>query len=162
MFLPVGEKISPEETAARKPLRIACIGSRGLPSNYSGLERACEGLYSALAQRGHDITVYCRPECGWYPSHSYRGIRLRHVPAIRSTQLETLSHVATSLAHALRRDRYDVVHPRSRSERILETVSGEGDPDCCHGPRAGLAAGEMERNRVEGAPVRGKINGSQC
>jgi glycosyltransferase involved in cell wall biosynthesis len=116
------EEISPGATGVRKPLRVACIGSRGLPSNYSGLERACEGLYSALAQRGHEITVYCRPECAWYSSHSYRGIRLRHAPAVRSTQLETLSHVATSLVHAFRRDRYDVVHLHALAPSVFSRL----------------------------------------
>ena len=46
----------------RSRLRIAAIGLRGLPSSYSGLERSSEGLYAALAARGHEITVYCRPE----------------------------------------------------------------------------------------------------
>jgi glycosyltransferase involved in cell wall biosynthesis len=115
-------EISPEAIVARKPLKVACIGSRGLPSNYSGLERACEGLYSALVQRGHDITVYCRPECAWYSSPSYRGIRLRHAPAIRSTQLETLSHVAASLAHALRSNLYDVVHLHALAPSVFSRL----------------------------------------
>ncbi len=94
----------------RKPLKIACIGARGLPSNYSGIERACEGLYSALAERGHAITVYCRPECAWHTSQSYRGIQLRPALAIHSRSLDTLSHVAASLVHALGCERYDVIH----------------------------------------------------
>jgi glycosyltransferase involved in cell wall biosynthesis len=116
------EEVSPQAIVARKPLKVACIGSRGLPSNYSGLERACEGLYSALVQRGHDVTVYCRPECKGYLSHSYRGIQLRHAPAIRSTQFETLSHVATSLAHALRSNLYDVVHLHALAPSVFSRM----------------------------------------
>lgn len=94
----------------REPLNIACIGTRGIPSNYSGLERACEGLYSALAKRGHAITVYCRPQLTEDTPQKYRGIQLRSVPGIRSKSLDTLSHVGASLAHALLFGHYDIIH----------------------------------------------------
>jgi len=95
----------------RSRLRIAAIGLRGLPSSYSGLERSSEGLYAALAARGHEITVYCRPEY-LAPSRRgvYRGIQLIATPAIRRKSLDTLSHVATSLGHAITVGRYDLIH----------------------------------------------------
>jgi glycosyltransferase involved in cell wall biosynthesis len=108
--------------ASRRPLKIACIGSRGLPSNYSGLERACEGLYSALSERGHAITVYCRPECASHASKSYRGIQLRSAPAIQSKQLETLSHVAASLVHALAWKRYDLIHLHALAPSVFSRL----------------------------------------
>ena len=36
----------------QRPLKVACIGARGIPSNYSGIECVCDGLYSELALRG--------------------------------------------------------------------------------------------------------------
>ena len=106
----------------RAPLKIACIGTRGLPSSYSGLERACEGLYSALAERGHAITVYCRSESAAHASESYRGIQLRSAPAIQSKQLETLTHAASSLIHALRRQRYDLIHLHALAPGIFSRL----------------------------------------
>ena len=109
-------------SAAREPLKIACIGTRGLPSNYSGLESACEGLYSALAARGHIITVYCRPRSAGDGSHVFRGIHLRTTQAIQSKKLETLSHVATSVVHALYRGDYDLIHLHALAPGIFSRL----------------------------------------
>ncbi|MGD9763480.1 MAG: glycosyltransferase family 4 protein [Candidatus Binatia bacterium] len=91
-------------------LRVAVIGPRGIPSSYSGIERVTESLYGALAQRGHAITVYCRPEYAGRAPHYYRGIRLVRSPAVNGRSLGTVSHVVTSSAHATLRERYDLVH----------------------------------------------------
>ena len=93
-----------------QPLRIAVIGPRGIPSSYSGIERVVESLYGALAVRGHDITVYCRPEFVERSPQFYKGMRLVGTPAINGRSMGTVSHVFTSSAHALWRERYDVVH----------------------------------------------------
>jgi len=91
-------------------LRIAAVGLRGLPSAYSGLERAAEALYAELARRGHEVTAYCRSEYVPDGAGEHRRIRLRRAPAIRTRALDTLSHAAASLADAVFRGRYDLVH----------------------------------------------------
>jgi glycosyltransferase involved in cell wall biosynthesis len=93
-----------------RPLKIAAIGMRGMPSSYSGIERSCESLYTRLASRGHQITVYCRNEYVTSRPQYYNGIRLQSAPAIRRKSFETLSHVAASLVHALVRERYNIIH----------------------------------------------------
>jgi glycosyltransferase involved in cell wall biosynthesis len=107
------------QTAVRKRLRIACIGARGLPATYSGIERACERLYGGLAERGHAITMYCRSEYVTAPGQRFDGIALRSAPAIRTRALDTLSHVASSLAHALTVGRYDVVHLHALAPNVF-------------------------------------------
>src|SRR5712691_1135251 len=49
-----------------------------------------------MADRGHEVTVYCR--AGHYQTQlsDYLGMRLRYLPAIREKHLETLSHTALS------------------------------------------------------------------
>jgi glycosyltransferase involved in cell wall biosynthesis len=93
-----------------RSLRIGVIGIRGLPSAYSGLESSCEKLYTLLASRGHEITVYCRSEYLQNHRQHYNGIRLCSAPAIRRRSLETLSHVGASLVHALILAHYDIIH----------------------------------------------------
>jgi hypothetical protein len=41
----------------RQPLKVVRVGTSSIPSSHSGIERACEGLYSELALRGHHITA---------------------------------------------------------------------------------------------------------
>ena len=91
-------------------MRIACIGARGIPASYSGIERACENLYAGLVERGHQVTMYCRREYVAAAGHRYRGIDLRAMPAVRRRALETVSHSGCSVLHALSADRFDVVH----------------------------------------------------
>jgi glycosyltransferase involved in cell wall biosynthesis len=119
-----------------RELNIACIGTRGVPSNYSGIETACEGLYSALANRGHKITVYCRSESDLQEGDYYRGIRRIAMPAIRKRSLESLSHNAVCLLHAAIQKDYDIVHVhalapgcflpvcRLTTARLVSTVHG--------------------------------------
>ncbi|MBZ5678037.1 MAG: glycosyltransferase family 4 protein [Acidobacteriia bacterium] len=94
---------------SRQPLRIAAIGMRGIPSNYSGIERGSENLYSILAERGHQVTIYCRPECLSTPVDVYRGMRLVRTPALDSRSAGTVSHVCSSFLHAIATRGYDII-----------------------------------------------------
>lgn len=84
-----------------RPLRIAVIGGRGVPSNYSGVERICDDLFAIFAARGHHITVYCRPQTLATKRGEHRGMRLVRTPAPGGKNGETLSHTLTSLLHAV-------------------------------------------------------------
>jgi glycosyltransferase involved in cell wall biosynthesis len=105
------------------PLRVAAIGTRGVPSHYSGLETSCEGLYAALAARGHRMTVYCRRGHVNTEAEHHRGIELLRVPAIRARSLETLSHVAASLADASLRRRFDVLHLHAEAPGLFAPLA---------------------------------------
>ncbi|WP_051973026.1 DUF1972 domain-containing protein [Cryobacterium sp. MLB-32] len=82
------------------PLRIALIGTRGVPATYGGFETAVEEIGRRLVDRGHDVTVYCRRN-GKPVLEEYRGMKLVFLPAIHHRILETLSHTALSVAHAV-------------------------------------------------------------
>ena len=53
-------KMSHEEDAQRRRriLKIAIVGTRGIPANYGGFETFAEELSCRLVQRGHEVTVY--------------------------------------------------------------------------------------------------------
>src|ERR1700721_651108 len=93
----------------RKPLRIAVVGSRGMPSAYSGVERACESLYIRLATRGHHVTCSCRPEYAPRGGEKYRGVSLLPTPTISMRSLDTLSNTFTALCHAIMLGNFDLV-----------------------------------------------------
>ncbi len=86
-------------------MRIALLGTRGIPANYGGFETFAEELSIRLAQRGHSVTVYCRerPEQKYY-----RGVRLRYLPTIKHKYLDTIAHTAISTIDLLSR-RFDAV-----------------------------------------------------
>jgi len=80
-------------------VRIALVGTRGVPAAYSGFETAVENIGARLAQRGHDVTVYCRAHAVDSRLRSYRGMRLIHLPTIASKHLDTLVHTVLSTLH---------------------------------------------------------------
>src|SRR5262245_1960461 len=41
-------------------MKLAILGTRGIPASYGGFETFAEELSTRLAARGHDVTVYCR------------------------------------------------------------------------------------------------------
>ncbi len=43
-----------------RPLRIALVGTRGVPARYGGFETCIEEVGQRLAARGHKVVVYCR------------------------------------------------------------------------------------------------------
>lgn len=83
-------------------LHIALIGTRGVPARYGGFETAIEEVGRRLVEQGHRVTVYCRGVERAKQLHEYHGMHLVHLPALRKRSLETLSHTALSVIHAMR------------------------------------------------------------
>jgi glycosyltransferase involved in cell wall biosynthesis len=79
-------------------VKIALIGTRGVPAQYGGFETAAEEIGSRLVERGHSVGVYCRNKGQRLDTH--RGMKLINLPAIRHPALETLSHTAIAAVHA--------------------------------------------------------------
>ncbi len=112
-------------------MRIAIIGSRGIPARYSGVERAVEEISKRLVLKGHDVTVYCRP--GGYYGKEYLGIKLIYLPAFHSKNFGTFFHVFLATFSVIVR-KFDVVHyhalgpsffsclPRIFGKKVVVTV----------------------------------------
>jgi glycosyltransferase involved in cell wall biosynthesis len=91
-------------------LRIALVGTRGVPAHYGGFETAVEEIGRRLATVGHDVTVYCRRGNSDDPDlQEHLGMRIITLPAVRLRAAETLSHSALATLHVLAKGRYDVV-----------------------------------------------------
>ncbi len=88
-------------------MKIALIGTRGIPAAYSGFETAVEHLAEQFSNRGHEVIVYCRPHMT-ERRENHAGARLVHLPTIRNKYLDTLVHTAVSTAHMATRVRPDV------------------------------------------------------
>jgi glycosyltransferase involved in cell wall biosynthesis len=56
-------------------MKIAILGTRGIPNNYGGFEQCAEYLSIGLAQKGHDVTVYS-PHFHPYKENVYKGIKI--------------------------------------------------------------------------------------
>ena len=88
-------------------MRIAMIGTRGIPAAYSGFETAVEHLAEQFSARGHGVTVYCRPHMV-ERRERHAGADLVHLPTVANKYLDTLAHTAVCTGHMLVRRRPDV------------------------------------------------------
>jgi glycosyltransferase involved in cell wall biosynthesis len=77
-------------------VRIALLGTRGIPANYGGFETFAEELSTRLVERGHQVTVYGRQR---YPEPLYRGVRIQYLSTIRHKYLETIAHTFLATLH---------------------------------------------------------------
>lgn len=82
-------------------MRIAILGTRGIPANYGGFETFAEELSKRLVARGHKVTVYCRER---HAAGEYCGVHLIWLPTIHHKYFDTLVHTFLSSLHlAVRR-----------------------------------------------------------
>lgn len=118
-----------------QPMKIAMLGTRGIPASYSGFETCVEELGSRLVQRGHDVTVYCRSHHIQYQGPTYKGMHLKKLPTITNKYFDTIAHSFLSSLHALTQ-RFDIALyfiagnspvtwiPRLAGQRTLLNVDG--------------------------------------
>jgi glycosyltransferase involved in cell wall biosynthesis len=82
-------------------MKIAILGTRGIPARYGGFETLADQLSKRLAERGHEVRVYCRkpfitPEDVFDPR--VRRIILR---TLSSKHFDTLFHTFFSVLHVI-------------------------------------------------------------
>ncbi|HET9795498.1 MAG TPA: DUF1972 domain-containing protein, partial [Thermoanaerobaculia bacterium] len=116
-------------------MRIAILGTRGIPPRYGGFETFADELSRRLARRGHDVTVYCRTHYTDRSITKVGDVNVVVLPTIRSKYLDTIVHAFLSAIHAARR-RYDAVLfcnaitaavcgiPKLSGARVLLNVDG--------------------------------------
>jgi len=79
-------------------MKIAILGTRGIPARYGGFETFAEELSTRLVARGHEVIVYGRSR---YDSDTYRGVKLVYLPTIRHKYLDTVVHTFLSTLYLL-------------------------------------------------------------
>jgi glycosyltransferase involved in cell wall biosynthesis len=89
-------------------MRIAILGTRGIPANYGGFETFADELSRRLVERGHDVTVYCRSHYVDRDLKDYNGVHLTVLPTVRHKYLDTVIHTFLSAVSASTK-RFDVV-----------------------------------------------------
>jgi len=126
-------------------VKVAILGTRGVPALYGGFETAVEEIGSRLAERGYDVTVYCRNP--GQQLTSYAGMRLVNLPAVRHRVAETLSHTSFSALHAVIKDRPDVALVLNAGNApLLRPLRAAGIPVAVH-----LDGLESKREKWRGA-----------
>ena len=82
-------------------MRIAILGTRGIPANYGGFETFAEHLSTRLVARGHQVTVYCRAHYTSPRQIEFQGVQLKVLPTIRHKYFDTVVHAFLSALYAV-------------------------------------------------------------
>ncbi len=90
-------------------MKIAMLGTRGIPGSHGGFETCVEQLSTRLVERGHEVTVYCRPHMIDFEGSEYKGVRLIKIPTVASKHLDTFVHTGLCTFHLVTKGRCDVV-----------------------------------------------------
>ncbi len=88
-------------------MKLAILGTRGIPARYGGFETFAEELSYRLVSRGVEVTVYCESISEERPS-DYKGVKLVYLPSPRLGPLSTILFDLLCLWHA--RKSYEVVY----------------------------------------------------
>ncbi|MEE2954023.1 MAG: DUF1972 domain-containing protein [Bacteroidota bacterium] len=61
-------------------MKIAILGTRGIPNNYGGFEQCAEYLSIGLVERGHEVSIY-NPAFHPYKKEYYKGVKIISKPS---------------------------------------------------------------------------------
>ena len=101
-------------------MRIAMIGQKGIPATLGGIERHVEELSAHLVERGHDVTVFCRP---YYTDAEglHRGVRLCRLPSIPTKHLDAITHTMLATLTSMF-GRFDIFHYHSIGPALVSVL----------------------------------------
>ena len=57
-------------------MKIAILGTRGIPNNYGGFEQCAESLSIGLVKKGYDVTVY-NPNFHPFKEEVFKGVKIQ-------------------------------------------------------------------------------------
>jgi glycosyltransferase involved in cell wall biosynthesis len=107
---------------SREHLRIAMVGTRGMPANYGGVETVVDVLSRELVARGHEVTVFCRSED--YEQHPpmIDGVKLIYLPASTAPGLGAMIHAFRAAIYCIGRN-FDIIHFHALGPGMMSIIS---------------------------------------
>lgn len=97
-------------TVSVKRMRIAFVGTKGIPARWGGIETYVEQIGRRLAERGHDVTVF---SSDWfsadYDGSHHEGMRIARVPSLRLQATDALTN-GFFASWAVINGCFDIVH----------------------------------------------------
>lgn len=133
-----------------KKLRIAMLGTKGIPAKWGGIEKYVQEISIRLASKGHKVSVYGSQ---WflrdYGGSVYEGVRIIRVPAIKWQATDALTNGFFSVISLLTKG-FDIAHfhgyasyffvPLLRSMGIKTVVTAHGFESGWDNPKYGISA----------------------
>lgn len=88
-------------------MRIAILGTRGIPAEFGGFETFAEELATRLVEHGHEVTVFCE-RSQRYRHPDYKGVKLKYISTVHVVGLRSIWFDMVSIFLSLLR--YDLVY----------------------------------------------------
>lgn len=60
-------------------MKLAILGTRGIPAQYGGFETFAEEISVRLVEQGIDVTVFCEKKCNEEKIQEYKGVKLKYI-----------------------------------------------------------------------------------
>ncbi len=94
----------------KRKIKIAYIGTKGIPAKWGGIEKYIEEVGRRMVTRGHDVTVFgSKWYCDKYEEPLYLGMQIQRVPSIKLQATDALTN-AFWAALATIKGKYDIAH----------------------------------------------------
>jgi glycosyltransferase involved in cell wall biosynthesis len=93
-------------------MKIAVIGTKGLPAKQGGIEHYCAEVYPRMVAQGHSVDLFARSsytDFSWFDRYDFQGVRVITLPGLNLKGLDAfvssaLGAIAASGKH------YDIIH----------------------------------------------------
>ena len=105
--------------SAQNKIRVAVVGTRGIPNVQGGIETHCQHLFPRLAKMGFEITLYARD--GYVKENSpyeYEGVCVVPLKCNHKVCFEAISHTLHCY-NKIRKSRPDIVHIHAIGPALL-------------------------------------------
>jgi glycosyltransferase involved in cell wall biosynthesis len=94
----------------KRKIKIAYIGTKGIPAKWGGIEKYIEEVGKRLVTRGHAVTVFSSNwYCEEYREPLYKGMHIQRVPSIRLQATDALTNAFWATL-AIIKGQYDIAH----------------------------------------------------
>lgn len=93
-------------------MKIAVIGSKGLPPRQGGIEHHCAEIYSRIAAKGHHVEVFARAsynQMPWNARYCYKNVHVTNLPSIPMRGMDAFVNSGLATAIASLRG-FDIIH----------------------------------------------------
>ncbi|NCC70581.1 glycosyltransferase [bacterium] len=102
-------------------MKIAIIGSKGIPATYGGVERHVEELATRLVSFGNEVTVYSRKWYTNFDGNKYNGVSIKNIKSIKTKSLDTISYTFLATIDAMKSD-FDIIHYQGVGPSLLSFI----------------------------------------
>lgn len=104
-------------------MKIAFIGTKGIPATHGGIEKYVEELSVRLAQKGHQVAVFSRSSYSDFEGN-YKGVRVIKLFAPKNKYINMAYHTfLCTMKLLLTKEHFDVIHIHGADMSIFSLLA---------------------------------------